>query len=689
MFRRAVLCIVALVATALVAVPGPAEAWSRGPVRIAGIDRYQTSVDLSNAAFPEGATSAVVVSGTAFPDGLSAGPLAALQQSPVLLTLPDALPGTVATELVRLKAASVTVVGGSSAVSDTVLEEITAATGVTPLRIFGTNRYETAAQVATLFPGGVPAVYVASGVDFPDALAGGAAAALAGVPLLLTEPTSAPQATTDALIRLRPAEVRVLGGEAAVSEAVVSQLRTIVPSVRRIFGADRYATAQALATDGGRRPAEVLVATADSFPDALAAAPLAARRGAPILLSAPPCAPQATLDAQRDLQWPDVTIIGGRGIVSPAAGAGVPCSPVRDGLLAPGLLLTTQVLPGPRVVHLLTVDRRQGFDIRTVTGRDQVNGLFPTTGINRKLLVPLVTVNGDFFDPSGEPTHALASGGRLLRWPGSLVNTLVGFDPAKPGYAFFGKPTGGVDLDRGAAGSPLGIGLVNMRPPAGEELALLTPERTRAFPEGDWCRAVLRPSGTPYIEADRQRTIQPSTVESAGCGTGPVPRTGDVLVAAAGSATGDTLASLTPGSAVNIRWKVHPTASGILDAIGANATLVFGAQVASDVVRGTGTFYARREARTAVAQRGDGTVLIAVVDKRPGWSIGMTPRELAEHLVRMGAHDAANLDGGGSSAMSVRGVLKNRPSDGVERNVNTALVVVPHGVDVSIASRRR
>jgi exopolysaccharide biosynthesis protein len=66
----------------------------------------------------------------------------------------------------------------------------------------------------------------------------------------------------------------------------------------------------------------------------------------------------------------------------------------------------------------------------------------------------------------------------------------------------------------------------------------------------------------------------------------------------------------------------------------------------------------------------------------------MTPRELADHLVSMGAIDAANLDGGGSSAMAVRGVLANRPADGAERSVNTNVVIVPHGTDLT-ATRSR
>jgi putative cell wall-binding protein len=691
--RRAALVVagaLGLVAALLVGIAEPSGAWTRSPQRIAGIDRYQTSVDLSNAAFQTGAPAVVLVSGESFPDGLSAGPLAALLGGPVLLTTRDQAPETVLNEIKRLAPTTVVIVGGPAAVSDDVASVVAGITAVVPDRIAGENRYDTAAQVAARFPTGGKTAYAASGVDFPDALAAGAAAAGAGVPLLLVGPTGAPPVATAALSRLQPAEVRVLGGASAVNDDAVAQLQAVVPNVRRIAGADRYATAQALAStwmEGatGKKPAEALVATGSSFPDALAAAPLAAKRGAPIVLTAQPCSPQPTVDVLRDMAWPDVTVVGGATVVSSAAANLVPCSPVPDGLLAPGLVLTTQVLPGPTIVHLITVDRRQGYDLRVVPTTGRVNGIFPTTGLARKLQT-LVAVNGDFFDSAGEPTHGLAANGRILRW-GGMVNTLVGFDPNKPTYGFFGKPAGGIDVDTGV-GSPLPVGLVNMRPPSGEQLALVTPEWTKAFPPGEWCRAVLAPAGQPTVQADG-RTFEPQTVQSSTCSTDPIPRTGDVLVATPVSGMGATIAGLATGSSVTVRWRVHPTDKGVLDVLGANATLVFGSRVASDVTNGQGQFYARREARTAVAQKPDGVIMIAVVDKSPGWSIGMTPRELANHLISMGAIDAANLDGGGSSAMAVRGVLANRPADGAERSVNTSLVIVPHGTDLSAAAARK
>jgi hypothetical protein len=154
-----------------------------------------------------------------------------------------------------------------------------------------------------------------------------------------------------------------------------------------------------------------------------------------------------------------------------------------------------------------------------------------------------------------------------------------------------------------------------------------------------------------------------------------------VLVAPPDSAAGTRIGALAAGQAVTVRWKLEPTAQGVLDVVGASNTLVFGGQVADDVTHGAGILYTQRAPRTAIAQRPNGDLLLVVVDgRRSGYSIGMTMRELADHLVGLGAIDAANLDGGGSSAMAVRGVLVSRPSDpGGERAVGSGLVIVPHG----------
>jgi hypothetical protein len=92
-----------------------------------------------------------------------------------------------------------------------------------------------------------------------------------------------------------------------------------------------------------------------------------------------------------------------------------------------------------------------------------------------------------------------------------------------------------------------------------------------------------------------------------------------------------------------------------------------------------GTFVAGRQPRTLAGVRSDGTLLLVTVDGRfPGWSVGMTLPESARLMRSLGARDALNLDGGGSSTMVVRGEVVNRPSDRVgERPVSDGLFVLP------------
>ena len=683
MIRRilAATALLASCATSCVALATqPASAWTRSPARVAGGDRFDTAIRLAETAYPRGATNAVLVNGRVFADGLAAGPLAARLNGPVLLTQPDYLPMSVAVELQHLGVTSVTVIGGVAAVSDDVLAVARDVTGGAVERIAGNDRYETAAAVATRFPAAGAAAYVANGLAFADALTAGAAAATAGVPLLLVAPASAPQVVLDALRTLQPAELRVLGGAAAVSDGALDQLRAIVPAVRRLAGSDRYATAAVVATDGGAQPTEALLATGDDFPDALAAAPLAALRKAPILLTSLGCAPAVVSDALRRTGWPNVTMIGGASVVSDAAGAAVPCSDVATQQLNPGVGYNTQVLPGPIVIHTLTINRSLGYDVRAVTATGRLQGLMPVTGIARRTGA-IAAVNGDFFLGNGEPDHGLAVGGRLLKFPGD-VNTIVGFDPAKPTYGLYAAPRPTVELTFGD-GTSTPLAKVNNGMPAGDQTVLYTPEHNVAVDAGTWCRAVLTRVGAPAL--DGRFSVDPHLVTSAGCSSDPVPRANDVLLAPAGTPSGDRLAALAAGASVDVRWSLHDTDLGVLDAVGANITLVFGGRVATDVTGNSGTFYRTRAARTAVAQRSDGTMLLITVDRSPNWSVGMTPRELADYLVGLGAIDAANLDGGGSSAMSVNGLLAGRPSDGVERQVATALVVVAHGADPASA----
>jgi hypothetical protein len=90
-------------------------------------------------------------------------------------------------------------------------------------------------------------------------------------------------------------------------------------------------------------------------------------------------------------------------------------------------------------------------------------------------------------------------------------------------------------------------------------------------------------------------------------------------------------------------------------------------------------FVEMRHPRTAVAKLKDGRFLMMTVDGRqPGVSVGMSLQELAEYLFSLGATDAMNLDGGGSTTMFLNGRVINTPSDkDGERKVSDAILVTP------------
>ena len=192
-------------------------------------------------------------------------------------------------------------------------------------RLEGGTRYETAVAVSrSSFPGTAPEVVVASGADFPDALAAGQVASSRGGPLLLVRPDGAlPTAVVAELERLEPRRITVLGGPASVSDAVLAQLARHAGAVDRLQGPDRYATAASAATAAGTAGGTVLLASGQAFPDAVAGGALVARSGASLLLSRGDQLPEPTRWALQQLAPSKVVLLGSTSALSDAVLAAV------------------------------------------------------------------------------------------------------------------------------------------------------------------------------------------------------------------------------------------------------------------------------------------------------------------------------------------------------------------------------
>ncbi|ACU72432.1 PKD domain containing protein [Catenulispora acidiphila DSM 44928] len=202
--------------------------------RYGGTDRYATSLLIAQLGM-QNPSHIVVARGdqgadnTGFADALSAGPLAAdiFGGGDAAIVLSDnktLTPATAAYVKGKFADAStdVAAVGGAAVAAVATLPG--SATASTPLA--GTDRYDTARLVAQLFATHDP-IGIATGLQFPDALAGGALMASLGGPLILTDPTSetaGAAGTAKAVLQFAgttPA-VNIFGGDAAVSPGVVS-----------------------------------------------------------------------------------------------------------------------------------------------------------------------------------------------------------------------------------------------------------------------------------------------------------------------------------------------------------------------------------------------------------------------------------------------------------------------------------
>ena len=391
-------------------------------------------------------------------------------------------------------------------------------------------------------------------------------------------------------------------------------------------------------------------------------------KAAPILLTTS-CEPPSTVDYLRGRGWADVTVVGGTGAV-PEFGLSLPCTQIPDGEVAPGVTMQTKVLGGPNVVRVLESEH---VPVRPVTATGRLTGRMTTTEIARGNGVP-VAVNGTFFLSNGEPSYALAVGGRLIKAPGA-GGTLLATNPVKPDAFFFASP----DFDISLGG--LEIAKVNSGAPGAGEVGMFTTEDGRAVDVGtSYCRAGLAPAGPAHT--DHGETVQDFDVQSAACSTKPIVADDtDVVAALADTTEGDQIAALPTGDVVRLTWRVHEAATGITDVIGGNITLVHGSQVSTDVTMNSGPFFTEHAPRTAIGALPDGHLVLVVVDGRqPGYSTGMTPRELADFMVGLGCIDAMNLDGGGSTSLVINGMLANRPSDASgQRAVGSALLVGPTG----------
>jgi len=300
-----------------------------GPVTpVEGVNRYVTAVETSRRAFPTGADTAVIATGANWPDALGGTSLAGALGGPVLLVGTNVVPEAVAEEIERLGVADVIILGGTGAVSAGVEAELKTLLGDDAVeRVFGDDRYQTAEAVALRVIDALGEDYdgmafVATGGNFPDALAAAPLAAAQGWPLFLAHPTSGISAGTKAAMA-DVTDAVILGGTGVVSSATEAQLDAdLTGEVTRLAGDDRYATAVAVADyavdNAGHGWNGVGITTGANFPDALAGGVLQGKMNSVMLLTRPTSLNAVTAGAlgANKAAIDTVTYFGGTGAVT-------------------------------------------------------------------------------------------------------------------------------------------------------------------------------------------------------------------------------------------------------------------------------------------------------------------------------------------------------------------------------------
>jgi hypothetical protein len=360
-------------------------------------------------------------------------------------------------------------------------------------------------------------------------------------------------------------------------------------------------------------------------------------------------------------------------LVTGPAGAGSgpePSAPlVKTKKIAPGLTYTKIVERRiPRRTFVLRMDPSKAVTLdvtiadAALPSRRQLSDIVRTHGA-------LAGVNGDYGDGGpGRPVHHFAQDGELLQSTGGLSFAVTRDESA----VLFGLQSLAVTLTDQASGRAHTIDRWNTGDPAPGELVGFSPlGGTLELPPSYACSARLLPTGDA-VAADPDGVRRDFVVDAVGCSEEPMGREGGIVISAAPATDEATeLLAIATGTPMRLRWTLGW--ANVFDVVGGAPLLLLDGAPTGVCEPACG-----RQPRTGVGVTATGKILLVVVDGRqPRWSLGPTSSEFAQIMADLGAVTALNLDGGGSSEMVVEGEVVNRPSDGHERAITNAILVLP------------
>ncbi|WP_453992081.1 cell wall-binding repeat-containing protein [Bacillus nitroreducens] len=292
--------------------------------RLSGSTRLDTALQISKTGWPNGLEStekSVVLARADDPaDALAAASLSGTKDAPILLTYPNKLDNSILSELSRLGAKKIYILGGTGAISNNV-ENLLKSKGYQTQRVKGSDRFKTAEAINNVAgTSKKPKAIIANGVTVADALSASATSAINEIPIYL--------ATKDSMRVQLPSnikEVDIFGGTAAISAGIENQLKSKGIKVNRISGKTRYETSVKAATNLKINSNNIILVRGESvnkskqdYPDAVAASGLANKLNAKVLLIHPTRSQDITKSylAGKTL---NTIVLGGKVAISDAA----------------------------------------------------------------------------------------------------------------------------------------------------------------------------------------------------------------------------------------------------------------------------------------------------------------------------------------------------------------------------------
>ncbi|MGB9594849.1 MAG: phosphodiester glycosidase family protein [Candidatus Poribacteria bacterium] len=324
----------------------------------------------------------------------------------------------------------------------------------------------------------------------------------------------------------------------------------------------------------------------------------------------------------------------------------------------------------PWSIHILKIDRtRNDLKLRAVLAQDKVLGLSPMSSIITSLNFanerPVAGVNGDFFiieeknSYRGDPIGIHISDGELISEP-----TNISFWVDKNGSFNMGAVKSNIRVIL-PNGESFEAGLNKERKDS--EIVIYTYRLGDSTKTNGGIEFILKCEDSNWTTLQVGKKYVGKIIEINKAGNSIIKS--DTIVLSVGENIGEKFNKLKIGEQIEVVTETQPDLSEVVTAMGGSPILI---QDGKPMIFDQGD----RHPRTAIGWNDKYFFMVVVDGRQPLFSVGMSLKELTELMVKLGCTQALNLDGGGSSTFWLGGRVLNSCSDGKERPIANALILM-------------